>query len=86
MFSLEYESEPKLNKKGRESGEPCPYESIGKINVVSGLLGISYGNAVNNQLGREDKSMTFNPQEHKWFRYIEGSRVIGTNKNKPMER
>lgn len=79
--SIEYETEPKLLKKGRDSGEPCPYETIGKVNVIAGLIGADYSQSVNNQLGREDKITDFVPQARKWGTLMENRMlVVHTNK------
>jgi len=65
-ISLDTETEPKLLKKSRGTGEPCNYENISKVGTLAGLLGVCYSNAVNNQLGREDKPLQFESQERKW--------------------
>jgi len=65
-ISLDTETIPKLLKKNRVTGVACPYENIVKIGTMSGLLGVHYDNACNNQLGREDKPLEFVAQERKW--------------------
>ena len=65
-ISIDTETTPKLLKKSRITGEPCPYEDVVKVGSMSGLLGVHYDNACNNQLGREDKPMEFQSQERKW--------------------
>jgi len=51
----------KMNKIGNPF-----YGRVTKASTVNGLIGFSYGNAVNNQLGREDKELDFKPHERKW--------------------
>jgi hypothetical protein len=80
-IAVEYETEPKLLKRGRESGEPCPYEAIGKINVISGLIGADYANSCNNQLGRENKNLDFTPHRRSWGELMDNRMlVVHTNK------
>jgi hypothetical protein len=57
------ETEPRM----RKTGNPY-YGDITKSCTVSGLIGFIYGNSVNNQLGREDKTMDFSPEPRKWGR------------------
>ena len=52
---------PSMNK----GGNPY-YGRVKKDSIVNGLIGFTYGNAVNNQLGREDKNMDFHPKPRKW--------------------
>lgn len=67
-IAIQTETIPELLKKDRITKEPCPYEDgdISKIGIMGGLIGCSYENSVNNQLGREDKNLDFNAQERKW--------------------
>jgi hypothetical protein len=76
-ISADIKSEPKMNKRGN------PFFGIGvtKSVTLSGIIGGQYSNAVNNQLGREDKGLDFVAQVPTWFRYVEGSNIIGRNKN-----
>jgi len=83
-ISIETETEPKLLKKGRDTGEPCPYEAIGKIGVMAGLIGVDYSKSVNNQLGREDKNLDFVPHERKWGELME-NRMLVRHTNKQGE-
>ena len=63
--AIETETIPRFNKTGTDetpnAGEPFPFEKgdISKLSVVSGLIGASYSNSVNNQKGREDKPLDF---------------------------
>jgi len=76
-ISFESETIPKLLKKHRVTKEPCPYETgdISKVNIMAGLIGLSYSNSVNNQLGREDKELDFTAQSRKWGDLME-NRVL----------
>jgi len=86
-IAIETETIPKMVKKHRETKEANPFNDIGviKISAKSGKVGCSYSNIVNNQLGREDKELDFQAQTPKWFEYLEGSKILGTNRNHPME-
>ena len=81
-IAIEIESEPKMNKTDN------PFLSIGvrKIVTLNGLIGLSYENSVNNQLAREDKDMDFTAHRPVWFEYLPETRIVGTNRNKPMEK
>lgn len=49
-------TKPKLNKRNRTTGEPCPYAAgVMRMAERYGMLGVSYENAVNNQRGREEQ-------------------------------
>ena len=60
--SLDIETEPRM----RKSGNPFLNNGVKKDVTLNGLIGFFYGNAVNNQLGREDKELNFKPQPRKW--------------------
>jgi hypothetical protein len=76
--SIQTETLPPLLKKHRETGEPCPYDKgdISKINIMAGLIGCAYSNAVNNQLGREDKELDFTPQPRKWGTLMDNKMLV----------
>jgi len=69
----------------RKTGNPF-YGNIVKVSEVTGHIGGSYENSLNNQLERESKDRTFEAKPAIWFKYLEGNRVVGTNKFKPMEK
>lgn len=64
--------------KMRKTGNPHP--NAMKHVTVSGLIGISYPNSVNNQLGREEKPMEFEGKDHAWMKYSKLNN-LGTNKD-----
>ena len=78
-ISIDIESEPRMRKTGN------PFMGVTKSVTLNGLLGSKYSNIVNNQLGREDKNLDFQAQRPAWFEYLTDSKVLGTNRNKPME-
>ena len=55
--SLQYVTEPKLNKEGK-----IQFGTVTKIANVGGMVGYSYENSVNNQLEREHKEKDFMAQ------------------------
>lgn len=55
-----------------------PYRYAKKIVTINGMIGMSYGNGVNNQLGREDKPMDFEAQKPLWMEHH--GRNLGRNK------
>lgn len=71
MITLEAETEIKVPKSN-------PYNGATKRNTINGQIGFYYGNAVNNELGREDKAMDFRPQMAKWQKPTD-SRNLVTN-------
>jgi len=80
FISVDLKSEPKMNK----TGNPFFGKGVTKSVTLSGVVGGHYSNAVNNQLGREDKDLSFVAQVPVWFRYVEGSNIIGRNKKDMM--
>jgi hypothetical protein len=52
-------------KRMRKTGNPYP--NAKKHVTISGMIGMSYENGVNNQLGREDQEMDFFAQKHSWM-------------------
>ena len=71
MITIEAETEIKVPKSN-------PYNGATKRNTINGQIGFYYGNAVNNELGREDKAMDFRPQVAKWQKPTD-SRNLVTN-------
>jgi hypothetical protein len=71
MITLEAETEIKVPKSN-------PFNGATKRNTINGQIGFYYGNAVNNELGREDKAMDFRPQMAKWQKPTD-SRNLVTN-------
>ena len=71
MVTIDATTEVKLPKSN-------PYHGAMKRNTINGQIGFYYENAVNNQLGREDKAMDFKPQMAVWQRATD-SRNLVTN-------
>ena len=71
MVTIEAETEPIKVKSN-------PYYGAKKRNTTNGQIGFYYKNAVNNQLGKEDKAMDFVPQMAKWQKPTD-SRNLVTN-------
>ena len=64
----------------------CPYDLV-KVNVMSGFIGVDYGNRANNQLGREDKELNFVPQARKWGVLMDNKILVRhTKKGETEER
>lgn len=77
FVSIQVETEVDMNKTGN------PFYGATKTNVVAGQIGFDYENAVNNQLGREDKPLDFSAQAHKWAVPMEnGCRNLVQNKDR----
>jgi len=77
-IAIETETYPKMLKKDRTTGEANPYGEIGivKIGTMAGLIGCSYENGVNNQLGREDKELIFEAHERKWGELMDNKVMV----------
>ena len=71
IVTIDAETEVKVPKSN-------PYYGAMKRNRINGQIGFYYGNAVNNELGREDKPMDFKPQMAKWQKPTD-SRNLVTN-------
>ena len=54
-----------------------PFKDAVKCVTISGMIGMSYSNGVNNQLGREDKDMDFEVQRPVWMKPAGNN--LGTN-------
>lgn len=63
LVGLTIKTEPKLLKKNRETGEPCPFHNVTRISERVVMLGCNYGNCVNNQRDREGLETDFVPQQ-----------------------
>jgi hypothetical protein len=59
IVKLTIETEPKLLKLNRVTGEPCPIERLFKRSTLNVLLGSSYTAAVNKQLERSGEEPNF---------------------------
>ncbi len=58
---------PRLLKKGRESGDPCPVADLLKVSRVLAILGFRYERSVQNQLEREGlPAETFEAKPRPW--------------------
>lgn len=55
IVTLKTKTYPRLLKKGRESGLPCPYDGVHRVVSRNGIIGCSYENSVNNERAREGK-------------------------------
>ncbi len=53
IVTLKTKTYPRLLKKGRETGRPCPFRGVHRICYRNGIIGCSYENSVNNQRARE---------------------------------
>lgn len=71
--SIELVSKP---SNMRKTGNP--HKDAVKCVTISGMIGMNYSNAVNNQLGREDKALSFESQRPSWMKRV--GRNLGTNK------
>lgn len=65
----------------RKTNNPY-YNDVKKHVTLSGMIGMSYGNAVNNQLGRENKELDFEPKNHKWITRYENNIAVNDNTGK----
>jgi len=74
MLSFTAETPADMNKTGN------PYFGTIKKNTVAGQIGFYYENAVNNQLGREEKEMDFEAQKPVWAVGLPDTRNLVTNK------
>lgn len=74
MLSFTAETPADMNKTGN------PYFGTIKKNIVAGQVGFFYDNAVNNQLGREEKEMDFEAQKPVWAVGLPDTRNLVTNK------
>ena len=77
-IAIETETVPKMLKKDRDTKEPNPYIETGivKIGTMAGLIGCSYSNSVNNQLGREDKELVFEAENRKWGTLMDNKNLV----------
>jgi hypothetical protein len=57
-----------------------PFAHAMKHTTISGMIGMSYENGVNNQLGREGKTMDFEAQKPSWM-VTSGMKNLGANKD-----
>lgn len=64
------------DSKMRVTGNP--YRNAVKVVTLNGMIGMSYSNAVNNALGREDKELDFEAQRPVWMERL--GKNLGTNK------
>jgi len=60
IIALDIQSEPKMKKTDN------PFLGTTKVTTLSGIIGYSYENAVNNQLNREGKETDFVAQPRSW--------------------
>jgi hypothetical protein len=53
VVTLTTKTTPKMLKKGRTTGSPCPYRGVHRIARRNGIIGCSYESCVNRQRVRE---------------------------------
>jgi hypothetical protein len=61
---------PKLNKKSRVTGLPCPFVTVKKFTTANCMLKAIYENCVNNALERAGEDRDFKAQELPWGSWI----------------
>ena len=76
--SLELVTEGRLLKTGN------PFKDAVKVVTINGMIGMSYENGVNNQLGREGKPLSFGAEAHKWMVHAEAN--LGKHGTKPSDK
>lgn len=76
--ALELVTDGRLLKTGN------PFKDAVKVVTINGMIGMSYENGVNNQLGREDKPLSFGAEPHKWMVHAEAN--LGKHGTKPSEK
>jgi len=67
------ETEPKLNKKSRTTGEPLPFAKVLNCRNINFQLNYNYPTAVNNKAIKEDIAPEFEAKEHTWARPVKGA-------------
>ena len=72
-------TEVKLNKKHRETKEPCPYTGVLKRTRCKVMVGTDFQNGVNNRREKEGEDKDFEAQPHAWASHTDKP-VISTNK------
>ena len=78
---------PKLLKKSRTTGEPCPYREVERLAERRVMIGCQYENAVNNQLDREGSQEKFQA-ESLWNgkgEHVPGNRFLVRHKDSGKE-
>jgi len=77
-IAIETETVPKMLKKDSNTGEPNNFLDVGviKIGTMAGLIGCSYENGVNNQLGREDKELVFKAEKRRWGKLMDNKVMV----------
>ena len=63
-------TEPKLNKKSRVTGLPCPFATVKKFTTARCALKVIYENAVNNAQERAGEDRDFEAKELPWGEWI----------------
>jgi hypothetical protein len=69
---IQYDSvtEPKLNKKSRTTGLPCPFTVVKKFTSARCALKVIYENAMNNAQARAGEDRDFEAKELPWGEWI----------------
>lgn len=79
ILTVVMNTEVKLLKKNRETGEPCPYVGVRKKTTCQAMVGTDYENGVNNRREKEGIDSNFEAAPHQWADRTEKP-VISTNK------
>jgi len=79
IITVVMHTEVKLNKKHRETKEPCPYTGVMKTSRCKVMIGTDYQGGVNNRREKEGEEKDFEAQPHAWASRTDKP-VISTNK------
>lgn len=70
-------TEPKLNKKSRETGLPLPFQTVLNCRNINVQLNYNYENQVGNREVKEGaEAPTFEAQEHSWAKHLAGALAV----------
>ncbi len=77
IVSYKSDTEPKMNKKSRVSGLPCPFLVVRKVTISGARFGVSYKKAVENKAEKiTGESVTFEPEKQNGISFVEGSKIV----------
>ena len=79
--TVSVEATAKLLVKDRETKEANPFGVVTKRSTFFAIIGGGYGNAVNNQLEREDQEADFEPVQHLYADTVGKSCIMQHRKN-----
>lgn len=74
-FSVVLITEPLLRSKSRDSGLPCPWKRITKLQMVNCFLNVNYEAAVNRQREREGVEPNFKVKPN-WFTHTKTKGIV----------